>query len=220
MRRLRPVDNVLFDLDGTLVDSSRTILDSIDHALTVLEVDPGATRVEQLIGLPLYDIFRTSYGLPRARALQAIDVYREHYDRLNQAGTRVYEGVHDGLAALRAAGCRLYIATVKPTPIAEKVLRDLDLRLHFAGVAGASMGPERRDKHRIIAWALETFGLRPEASIMVGDRDQDIEGARASGLASMAVRYGFGHVDELSRAAPDLSADRFADVVRLLLETR
>ena len=217
MPGLRSVDTVLFDLDGTLVDSSRTIMDAIDHALNALGVAPGGVQVESLIGQPLYDIFMKTYGLPMERALQAIDVYREHYDRLNQSGTRVYDGVREGLAGLRAEGHRLYIATVKPTPIAEKVLADLGLRQHFSGVAGASMGPERRDKRRIIAWALTEFDLDPDSSVMVGDRDQDVEGARGNGLASVAVHYGFGQAEELRRAEPDHTADTFQDVVRLLL---
>ncbi|MBT8040670.1 MAG: HAD hydrolase-like protein [Xanthomonadales bacterium] len=217
MPGLRFVDNVLFDLDGTLVDSSRTIVDAIEHALNTLDVAPGGVQVERLIGQPLYDIFMKTYGLPRERALQAIDVYREHYDRLNQSGTRVYDGVREGLAGLRAEGYGLYIATVKPTPIADKVLLDLGLRKHFNGVAGASMGPERRDKQRIIAWALNKFDLDPNTSLMVGDRDQDVEGARGNGLASVAVHYGFGQAEELRRAQPDHTADCFQDVVRLVL---
>ena len=220
MAGLSAINSVLFDLDGTLVDSRRTILDSIQHALDRHQVVAQGAPPESLIGRPLYDIFTESYGLGREQALAAIDTYRAYYDELNQAGTIVYDGVREGLAALQAAGLELYIATVKPTAIADKVLRDLGLRPHFAGVAGASMGPERRDKHRIIAWAIAEFGLAPEASIMVGDRDQDIEGARGNGLASVAVHYGFGPAQELVNAAPDHAAESFRDVVRLVLQGR
>ena len=80
------------------------------------------------------------------------------------------------------------------------------------------MGPERRDKTSIIAHALGSFDLNAESSLMVGDRDQDILGARANGLSSMAVTYGFGHQDELTAATPDHSADHFSDVSRILLD--
>ena len=211
MGRLNGIRNVLFDLDGTLVDSRATIIDSIRHALETLQVDPAdAPRVESLIGVPLFDIFTGAYGMNRGQAMQAIDIYRARYDELNQAGTRVYEGVPEGLASLREFGLRLFVATVKPTPIAEKVLADLDLRAWFDGVAGASMGPERREKHGIIAWALDEFGLDAGASLMVGDRDQDIEGARGNGLASLAVSYGFGHAEEIRRARPDFQVECFA----------
>ena len=215
----KQLNNVLFDLDGTLVDSSRTILDSVVHALETLGVDPDSVPdVRTLIGMPLFDIFVGQYGMAPDRAQEAIDLYRDYYDRLNQAGTEVYEGVREGLSRLRASGLKLYIATVKPTPIAEKVLEDLGLREHFNGVAGASMGPQRRDKTSIIAHALNTFELDAECTAMVGDRDQDINGARANGLASMAVTYGFGHLDELENARPDHQADGFAEVSSLLLD--
>ena len=217
MHGLNGIRNVLFDLDGTLVDSSRTILDSVDHALRSLGVDPaGGPPVERLIGRPLLDIFTDAFGLPRSQALEAIDRYRAHYEALAQAGTTVYEGVREGLADLTCGGYRLFLATVKPTPIAESVLRDLQLRVHFTGVAGASMGPERRGKDQIIAWALDTYELGARETIMVGDRDQDIEGARANGLASVAVSWGFGSDGELARAAPDYQASRFSELVTIL----
>lgn len=217
MRRLNGVRNVLFDLDGTLVDSRETILASIAHALESLGLDPGAgPAVDRLIGKPLLDIFTASYGMDRERAQRAIDLYREYYDALNQEGTRVYDGVHEGLAELAGGGYSLYVATVKPTPIAEKVLADLDLRIHFSGVAGASMGPERRGKTAIIAHALQRFGLVPGKSLMIGDRDQDIDGARENGLRSLGVTWGFGSREELDHAAPDHLAERFRDIPQLL----
>lgn len=221
MDQLKGVRNVLFDLDGTLVDSRRTIFESICHALEQLGVDPASgPGIEELIGLPLFDIFTVIYEMPRDQALRAIDLYRDYYDKLNQAGTTVYAGVREGLGRLNASGFGLYIATVKPTRIAEKVLVDMDLRKHFHGVAGASMGPERRDKRSIIAWALDEFSLDADISLMVGDRDQDIEGARDNGLFSLAVCYGFGHAEEIEEARPDYRVERFEDINRLLRKDR
>jgi phosphoglycolate phosphatase len=108
------------------------------------------------------------------------------------------------------------VATVKPTPIAEKVLTDLDLRSHFDGVAGASMGPERRDKSSIIAWAMESFALQSEHSIMVGDRDQDVHGARANGLRAVGVTYGFGSAEEIAASRPDFIEESSGRIHRLL----
>ena len=116
MAVLANIDNVLFDLDGTLVDSRETIATSILHALEKMDVDAATgPRVETLIGMPLYDIFVGRFGMEEANALRAIDHYRVYYDNLNQAGTTVYERVHEDLARLKAEGYRLYIATVKPT---------------------------------------------------------------------------------------------------------
>jgi phosphoglycolate phosphatase len=217
MPGLNSISNVLFDLDGTLVDSSKTIEMSLVHALEQIGVDPLARGpVRSFIGVPLFDIFRGGFGMSENDTHMAITLYRDYYDALNQAGSKVYDQVPEVLSALRDQGYQLFIATVKPTEIAGKVLSDLELRPFFTGVAGASMGPERRDKTGIIAHALDQFGLEAEVSLMVGDRDQDINGARANGLRSVAVSYGFGSLDELSGAKPDHIVHRSVEIVNLL----
>jgi phosphoglycolate phosphatase len=212
------IQNLLFDLDGTLVDSSQTISASIEFALENMGIDSAnRTPVEKVIGASLFDIFRNEFDLTDEQAYVAIDLYREHYDSLNQAGTLVYDNIRDVLPRLRTAGYRLFIATVKPTQIAEKVLSDLDLRSWFDGVAGSSMDSDRRDKSSIIAHALRKFDLDPLCSMMIGDRDQDITGARENGLLAMAVTYGFGSREELHSVQPDHTVDGSEEIASLLL---
>jgi len=204
-----PIRNVLFDLDGTLVDSSRTIATCIAFSLRELGLDASSrTPLKSLIGLPLLDIFRDHYGLDDHLARAAIEIYRSQYDALEQAGTRVYEDMEDVLSTLRGNGLRLFLATVKPAPIAEKVLSDLGLRGYFDGVAGSSMDHRLRSKTAIIGYVLETWSLQAANSLMVGDRSQDIEGARANGLRSIGVSWGFGSFVELQAATPDHIATR------------
>jgi len=215
---MKRIQNILFDLDGTLVDSSRTIGQSIDFALDAMAVEiTGDKPIEAVIGRPLLDIFRNEYHMTEAQARQAIDLYRDHYDSLNQEGTEIYESIPDVLPALKNAGYRLFVATVKPTSIADKVLADLDLRSCFDGVSGASMGPTRRDKSSIIAHALRTFGLDPVQSLMIGDRDQDILGARENGLQAIGVTYGFGSKEELNAAGPSHLVDHSQQIIDLLV---
>lgn len=212
------IRNVLFDLDGTLVDSSGTIVAALAHALEEAGISQENGRpVTSWIGVPLFDIFTTGFGMSEAQTHAAIADYRDYYDELNQAGSRLYDGVPGVLTGLREAGYELFIATVKPTSIAEKVLGDFDLLGHFSGVAGASMGPERRDKSSIIAHALSRFNLESVHCMMVGDRDQDIRGAQDHGLRSMGVTWGFGSQEEIIAAQPDHVAHVSADIVRLLL---
>ena len=212
------IQNLLFDLDGTLVDSSQTISASIEFALESMGIDSAnRTPVEKVIGASLFDIFRNEFDLTDEQAYVAIDLYREHYDSLNQAGTLVYDNIRDVLPRLRTAGYRLFIATVKPTQIAEKVLSDLNLRPWFDGVAGSSMDSERRDKSSIIAHALRKFDLDPSCSMMIGDRNQDITGARENGLLAMAVTYGFGSREELHSVQPDHTVDDSEQIASLLL---
>jgi phosphoglycolate phosphatase len=201
--RLNGFDNLLFDLDGTLVDSSATIAAALAFALERSGLGGfGGRDVTALIGRPLLDIFEGEFGLGRAPALRAVDLYREQYDRLAHAGTRVYPGVEHLLAELQQAGFRLLAATVKPTRIARSVLSGMSLQAYFSDVAGASLGPERRDKCSIIAHAVGRLELDPARSLMIGDRREDIAGARANGLQAIGVSYGFGSMEELRAADP------------------
>jgi phosphoglycolate phosphatase len=213
------VKHVLFDLDGTLVDSSETIAASVSFALGRLgEKKLASGEVTSLIGQPLLEIFGSHFSLSEEQTHRAIDLYREHYEELRQAGTRVYDGVREALSRLQGSGRDLYVATVKPTAIAETVLVDLDLRDHFKGVAGSSMDHRRRSKGRIIAHALASWDLVADASLMVGDRAQDIEGARENGFGAIGVNYGFGTRDELAGAGPLHIVDTAAEIANLLLD--
>mgnify|MGYP001547590749 CR=1 FL=1 len=211
------IRNLLFDLDGTLIDSSETIGASIRFALgRVGESADSGPPVETLIGMSLLDIFLNCFGMGKERAEVAISQYREHFERQAQKGTRIYPDIRAVLSRLQEAEYRLFIATVKPTAIAESVLGDLQLISYFDGVAGSSMTHERRHKTDIIAHALRKHELDPRRSMMVGDRAQDIHGARDNGLLSVGVTYGFGARKELDAAGPDHMVDEALELLELL----
>ncbi len=215
--RFGEVQNVLFDLDGTLIDGSETISTCVHYALDRVGVNANVdTPIRALIGSSLLDIFCNGFGMPKEQAEVAIFHYREHFDRLEQAGTRGYPGIRNVLSDLQKSGFQLFIATVKPTSIAEKVLSDLQLRAYFDGVTGSSMNHERRDKADIIAHALHRYELDPLCSMMIGDRAQDITGAQDNGLFSIAVTYGFGTREELDAAGPDHMVDHSLEILDLL----
>lgn len=201
---MREIHNVLFDLDGTLVDSSGAIHASLCHALGRLGTGwPEHLAVQSLIGMPLVDILREQFGIVGEPAEQAIAHYRSHYDAEARNGTCVYDHVETTLEALCRNGQRLVLATVKPTAIAEKVLADMGLETFFSGVAGSSIDHSRRDKGDIIRHALQQYGLDAAHSVMVGDRAQDVRGARSNRLYAIGVTWGFGSPEELAAAGPD-----------------
>lgn len=217
MQRMQKINHVLFDLDGTLVDSRYAIQAALAHALQRLGLEyPADCAIESLIGMPLLDIFRDRFSIVGEPAEQGIAHYREHYDEQAQAGTRVYDHVAETLDTLCASGIGLFVATVKPSPIAVKVLRDMRLHRYFKGVAGSSMDHARRGKADIIRHALQQYDLEAGHSLMVGDRAQDISGARQNGLYAVGVTYGFGSVEELSAAGPDRLVGCASEIPALL----
>jgi phosphoglycolate phosphatase len=219
MQRMQKINHILFDLDGTLVDSSGAIQAALVHALQRLGLQyPTDCAIESLIGTPLLDIFRDRFGLVGEPAEQAIAHYREHYDEQAHAGTRVYDHVAETLDTLCASGIGLFVATVKPSPIAGKVLQDMGLQRYFRGISGSSMDHTRRDKGDIIRHALQEYGLEAGHSVMVGDRAQDISGARHNGLYAVGVTYGFGSLEELTAAAPDQLVSCSSEIPALLVD--
>ena len=101
---LSNIKNLLFDLDGTLVDSRDTISASLEHALGQVGAQTGASiRVESVIGKPLLDIFQDHFELGAGRATRAVGIYREYYDSLAHQGTQVYQNVPEVLAKLKQA---------------------------------------------------------------------------------------------------------------------
>ena len=112
-KKFDEVQNVLFDLDGTLIDGSKTISTCVHYALDRVGVSANVdTPIQALIGSSLLDIFCNSFGMPEEQAEVAIFHYREHFDRQGQAGTRVYPGIRNMLSDLQNSGFQLYIATV------------------------------------------------------------------------------------------------------------
>ena len=217
MQVMQKIHHALFDLDGTLVDSSDAIHASVAYAVQRLgHTCPPDFAIAIWIGMPLIDIFRDAFGVIDDPAEQAIAHYREYYDKQAQTGTRVYDRVAETLEGLCASGIGLFVATVKPSPIAEKVLRDMGLNRYFNGVTGSSMDHARRKKADIIRHTLQQFGLDADHAVMVGDRAQDISGARHNGLYAVGVTWGFGSLEELTTAGPDHLVDCASELPALL----
>ena len=196
---------VLFDLDGTLTDSGLGIARCVVHALERLgrpAPDPAALR--RWMGPPLADSFRDFLGAEHDHLVApALAAYRERFRAVGMFENRVYPGVRDLLAELRARGCELRVVTSKPTIFSEEILRHFDLAHYFAGVHGAELDGTHGEKATLIAHVVESERIRAHEAVMVGDRSLDVLGARKNGVASIGVLWGYGSLDELQQAGAD-----------------
>ena len=194
--------SILFDLDGTLTDPKAGITACIAHALTALAVAVPAD-LDWCIGPPLQDTFaqvlRTDDPALIARAMS---LYRQRFGHTGLYENRVYPGIEDLLAALRADGFRLYVATSKPQVFAERILRHFGLSAYFAAVHGPDLDGTNRDKPALLKHLLDREALDRTATLMVGDREHDLIGARANGLDAVGVLWGYGKRSELDRHDP------------------
>ena len=189
---------ILFDLDGTLTDPFDGITASVVYALEKCGiVEKDRKKLSVFIGPPLMDSFRDFYGMNEERARTAVAYYREYYSVYGIYQNTLYDGIPELLQALTAQNKRCYLATSKPQPFAELILRHFGLIGMFTGAAGATMDERRTDKADVIAYALDRFRIPKERAVMVGDRKYDVIGAKRNGIPCVGALYGFGSREEL-----------------------
>ncbi len=131
---------------------------------------------------------------------------------------RVYEGIPQMLGALRDNGRKLLVATSKPEEFASQILEHFQLDGYFDWVCGASMDEKRVKKGEVIAYALETAGIRDVSkAVMVGDREHDVLGAKENGMDCVGVLFGYGSRQELEAAGAVKIAGTVEELGRILL---
>ncbi|WP_260315560.1 HAD hydrolase-like protein [Latilactobacillus curvatus] len=143
------------------------------------------------------------FGLNAAATQEAIKVFQAYYVPKGLYENQLYPGMRETLAALQAQDLQLAIATSKPEPFAKKVIDHLELSDYFSGVFGASVDETTRVKKAdVITYALSELGLSPQTAplLMVGDRQNDILGAKQNAMNAVGVSYGFGTIAELKKA--------------------
>jgi len=201
---------LLFDLDGTLTDSAPGITRCLAHAFARLGIAaPADAELRGCIGPPLDHSFRRLLATEDdALILRAIYAYRERFETTGMYENRVYDGIPQALAQLRASGERLLVVTAKPERFAREIVRHFALADFFDGVYGPSEDGVLNDKAELIAHVLRAERLAPERTTMIGDRAQDVRGARTNGARAIGALWGYGSRDELADAgAHALAAD-------------
>ncbi len=195
---------ILFDLDGTLIDSEIGITRSMAHALRALDIEPPAQAVlRSWIGPPLHASFSSVLGNDPARIDRAVHHYRERFNEVGWCEHRVYPGIEELLARLAAGGHRLAVVTSKMSDQARRIVDHLPFGHLFEAVHGPAPGVRNSEKAALVAQALREQDGTAEDSVMIGDRRFDIEGARANRVRGIGVLWGFGGADELRRAGAD-----------------
>jgi len=193
--------NILFDLDGTLTDSRTGILNTIRHALRLVDVEPP--RDDEMlwcVGPPLGEVFaRLLPGSETATIERAVSAYVERYDSIGHRENRVYAGVPAMLTTL-GANRRLVLVTAKRQQIAERIIELFQLRPYFEGVFGSERSGRFADKRELVQYVIETLGLDRSETVIVGDRIHDIEAGRHNGLVTIGAAWGYGTAQELAGA--------------------
>lgn len=208
---------VLFDLDGTVSDSSEGIIKSVQAALKAEGIHEEDKNLTGFIGPSL----RHSFGLytdDAAQCKKMLSDYRARYSTIGWKENKLYDGVKELLIALRAAGKVPVLASAKPEKFCVEILKYLGVYDYFDFVGGADFEGKRDDKKILMGYVLDNIGNPdPDTVIMVGDRIFDIECAHFHNVKCIGVRYGFAPEGELEDAGADYIVDTVADLRVLLL---
>ena len=210
------IENILFDLDGTLTEPFEGITNSVLYALRKCGIEEGdMAKLKAFIGPPLVSSFSELYGMTQEEARRAVSFYREYYAEKGIFENAVIAGIPELLRALQNEGCSLFVATSKPEPFAGRIIERFSLSPYIARVFGASLDETRIEKGEVIAYALKEGGIAKESALMVGDRKHDILGAKENGIRSMGVLFGYGSREELIFAGADEIAETPEEVLRI-----
>jgi phosphoglycolate phosphatase len=198
----RSLPTLLFDLDGTLSDNYEGISRSIRHALASLGVpDPGEATLRACVGPPLRESFARLLPDPGPAAIEAaLSAYRERFRDVGWRENVVYEGVPEALAALSAAGARMYVCTTKPEVFASRIIGHFGFDAFVQRVYGADLAGLLDDKRALLAHLLAAEGLDAPRAVMIGDRHLDVRAALANRTRAVGVLWGYGCAEELDGA--------------------
>lgn len=210
---------IFFDLDGTLTDPMIGICKSAARGLSHFGIEKDYRELTYFIGPPLIDTFMERFGFSHEQAKEAVRVFREYFTPIGIYENEIYPGIADMLAHLEQSGKYLAMATSKPEPMAEIVLKHFGIRDYIKLLAASTIDETRTKKTEVLQYAIEQSGLKNmDDAIMVGDRCYDILGAKSVGMQSIGVLYGYGSREELEEAGADYIAETVEELEELLLK--
>ncbi len=212
------LEAILFDVDGTLIDSAPGIIYTLTQVFQEMNVDTKNINLMQYVGPPLRVSFANHFST-EAEIEQATARYREIYKETGSHLSALYPGVKEMLDTLQGAGFTLCTATSKPTGVVTPILERLGIADYFAVIGGASMDKTRDNKTAVIQYVLEQPALCAKSAVMIGDRREDLQGAVDCNLPAIAVQYGYGVPAEFTPFQLLFLADSCKELTRYLLTT-
>ena len=209
---------VIFDFDGTLIDSKYDIATSVNLTLESLEL-PTRTPEEifTFVGDGIKRLLRLSVGeANEARYEEALRIFRQHYLSHAMDTTQLYPGL-DRLFGLQKTYAKA-LATNKSLEYTTKIVEGLRIGKQFSAIEGPRDNADLKPDPGMVLRILETLAVPPEDAILVGDSTNDVQAAQAAGVQSCAVGYGYGHREKVLALRPDYYCETPSDLLSLLLE--
>ncbi|MGE8397048.1 MAG: phosphoglycolate phosphatase, partial [Comamonas sp.] len=214
-----PLDAAIVDLDGTMVDTIGDFVQALNHTLTDLQLPLlGADEVQHMVGKGTEHLIRSAFRAvlrQQGRSEQAmgeaveglfdlaLERYMHHYIQINGQFSEVYEGVAQGLQALKDAGLRLACVTNKPLAFTTPLLAAKGIDGLFEVVFGGDSFARKKPDPLPLLKACEALGVNAAKTLMIGDSSNDAQAGRAAGCAVVLVTYGYNHGESVHTVDAD-----------------
>jgi phosphoglycolate phosphatase len=210
--------HLIFDLDGTLVNSRLGLHNSLNYMLRQMGIEPdGTVIVDQLIGPPIQDGLKKVLGFDDKQVDLGVKLFREYYSQQGLYEADLYPGVLELLEELQQQGKQLFVATSKKDQFMAAVLRHFELDRYLVDSQGAGNGGQHT-KAGLITELMDRNQIIPSAKVvMIGDTKYDLIGGKANEISTIAVGYGFGNSNELRGLDPDYFVEDVEELFELLM---
>ena len=207
---------ILFDFDGTVFDTGEGIMKSVRYAAEAFGYqEPDLEALRCFVGPPLRGQFMKRYGVDAGTAEKMVAKYRERCSVKGLGECSVYPGVPELVRELRSMGKNVAIATGKPTAFTVSILERAGYGELFDAVLGSEFDGTRSKKSEVIAELLEKYGR--DGAAMIGDRDNDVLGAKECGIPCIGVAWGYAEPGELLKAGAISLAETVDELRNILI---
>jgi phosphoglycolate phosphatase len=207
---------VLFDLDGTLVDSYAALSEAVNYARRQHGLsDLDEPRIKEFVGDGLEKLLQRAFETP-AVPQTVQDAFERRYDEICCSQSRVLDDVETTLEELSRRALLMAVCTNKPTGFSIKILDSLGLTRHFRAIVGPDLAGARKPAAQHVLRTLEATGCARKEALLVGDMPIDVEAARNSGIDVAVVATGSSTAEQLHAARADYYLDRFADLLKIV----
>lgn len=220
---------VLFDLDGTIINSEEGITKCVQYALEAYGIwEPDRKKLLCFIGPPLDPVFRERYGMSEEDAWKAVQKYRERFDVKGIFECCLYDGVKDVICRLKERGCVVALASSKPETACRRIIEHFDMLPYFDFIVGSTLDGSISTKQEVLRELYRRMNVKTEDGsgrcsavekkdmCLIGDTRYDVLGAKEFGIDCIGVTYGFGTREELTEAGAVAVLDRIEEVEEYL----
>lgn len=215
---------ILWDLDGTIINSEEGITKCVQYALKAYGIDePDLKKLLCFIGPPLDPVFREKYGMTGEEAWQAVIKYRERFDVKGIFECCLYDGVKDTIMNLKKKGYVQALASSKPETACRRILEHFGLTPYFDEVVGSTLDGSISTKREVLeelGRRMEHLDIHKNEMCLIGDTKYDAAGAKDFGIRCIGVGYGFGAREELLAAGAEEVFDEIEEVERYIENDR